>query len=146
MKGVCDSYGIYCDSDDHEVQCDYCGELAELVTGKRIYPHRKDLYDRYFYLCKPCDAYVGTHKNTTIPLGRLANSELRLAKMFAHRSFDPLWKTGQMNRSKAYRWLARQLDIDASECHIGMFTIAQCRKVAELCDQYMTTKLFEELD
>jgi hypothetical protein len=38
------------------------------------------------YLCVPCDAYVGTHKNSKDhkPLGFLANRGLREARKAAH--------------------------------------------------------------
>ena len=41
------------------LKCPYCGKDAALVTGDKIYPHRPDLYDRNFWLCTACDAYVG---------------------------------------------------------------------------------------
>lgn len=118
------------------VLCPYCGAVAEFVGGDAVYPHRADLFDRRFYLCRACNAYVGTHKGTTKPLGRLANLELRDAKVAAHAAFDPLWK-GQPTkaRSQAYRWLAVLLGIPASQCHIGMFNVEQCRRVVALCSE-----------
>jgi hypothetical protein len=83
----------------------------------------------------PCDAWVGTHKNspTHAPLGRLANAELRAAKRAAHAAFDPLWKGGQMSRSKAYALLAQKMGIDPKDSHIGMFDVEQCKTVILLC-------------
>lgn len=74
--------------------CPYCGQQASLVSGKEIYPYRPDLHDRMFWLCRPCDAYVGTHKNSKrhVPLGLLANADLRWARMRAHAVFDGYWK------------------------------------------------------
>ena len=115
------------------VHCEYCGNQAKLVTGKEIYPHRSDLFKLRFYQCSPCDAYVGTHKGTIKPLGRLADKELRTWKSEAHKAFDPLWKSGKMKRSRAYAWLASQLCIPTNKCHIGMFDISTCRKVVALC-------------
>ena len=109
--------------------CPYCGKFSKKVTGKEIYPHRNDLFKLCFYSCATCDAYVGTHKGTTKPLGRLANKELREAKSVAHRAFDPLWKLGRMKRKEAYKWLAETLNIDAEDCHIGMFDIDMCEAV-----------------
>lgn len=120
------------------IHCDYCGEKATLVVGKAIYPHRPDLYGLNFYQCRPCDAYVGCHKGTTDPLGRLANAELRAAKSRAHLAFDPLWKNKFFrSRTRAYNWLAAQLKIEKSECHIGMFDAAMCRRVVALVDAYL---------
>jgi hypothetical protein len=111
--------------------CPYCGKLSQLVGGDRIYPHRKDLYSKKFYLCDPCNAYVGCHQGTQKPLGRLANKELRNAKMQAHRAFDPIWKSGQLSRSQAYAWLADRLGIPGDECHIGMFDVETCLEVVK---------------
>jgi len=113
--------------------CPYCGTFSKLVTGQRIYPHRQDLFDMQFYLCAPCDAYVGCHEGTTNPLGRLADVALRRAKNRAHAAFDPLWISGKMKRQSAYKWLAKQLDIDAADCHIGMFDVEMCEKVVRAC-------------
>lgn len=78
-----------------------------------------------------CDAYVGCHKDSTTPLGRMANSELRHWKKAAHGKFDPIWKTRRMNRSQAYSWLAKVLQIEPAKCHIGMFDIETCKRVIE---------------
>jgi hypothetical protein len=115
--------------------CPYCGEPSKLVGGDAVYPHRQDLYSKKFYLCRPCDAYVGCHPNSETPLGRLANAELRRAKMATHRAFDPLWKEHGMRRSEAYQWLAEQLGIPAEECHVGMFDVARCNQAIEVCNR-----------
>tara|TARA_R100000541_G_scaffold58197_2_gene69160 strand:- start:175 stop:567 length:393 start_codon:yes stop_codon:yes gene_type:complete len=109
--------------------CPYCKQFSKSVTGKEIYPHRKDLFNLVIYSCLPCNAYVGTHKGTTKPLGRLANKELRKAKSAAHRAFDPLWKLGGMKRKEAYKWLAETLDVEPIDCHIGMFDVETCEDV-----------------
>lgn len=118
--------------------CDYCNNPAELVTGKEIYPHRPDLSFLQFWRCEPCAAYVGCHKGSdAVPLGRLANEELRVAKKRAHSVFDPIWKTQMMTRSGAYQWLATQLGIKTKDCHIGMFDIETCRKTVDICACYI---------
>ena len=117
--------------------CPYCASKSELVKGSVIYPHRNDLYNLNFWLCAPCDAYVGCHKGTTNPLGRLANKELRSAKSEAHKFFDPLWhnseKPRRHARNAAYSWLAEALGVPTQECHIGMFDVETCRRVVEIC-------------
>lgn len=114
------------------MHCPYCCGEAELVTGQAIYPHRPDLAHKRFYRCHSCDAYVGCHPGTTKPLGRLANASLRQAKQRAHKSFDPLWKTGRMKRGQAYAWLAQQLGIPKQDCHIGMFDEDTCERVVRI--------------
>lgn len=118
--------------------CDYCNNEAQLVDGESIYPHRPDLYQLRFYSCVPCNAWVGCHKGTTKPLGRLANAELRQAKIAAHAAFDPLWRSSSQSREGAYKWLAKQLGIPRADCHIGMFNVETCRRVVEICTQSLT--------
>lgn len=121
------------------MKCAYCGNDARLVTGAEVYPHRPDLHARKFWRCKPCKAYVGCHKNSdAVPLGRLANAELRLWKGKAHAAFDPLWEKekGVMTRSAAYRWLREALKMNYDECHIGEFDVEQCKAVVHACSAY----------
>jgi hypothetical protein len=118
--------------------CPYCGSTSEQVTGKVIYPHRLDLHGKVFYQCRPCGAYVGCHPGTSFPLGRLANAELRAAKISAHAAFDPLWRSPFPDekfgsRKKAYGWLAEQLGIPRNDCHIGMFDVETCHEVVKVC-------------
>ena len=114
------------------MKCPYCSKEAEQVTGKSIYPCRKDLYKRIFYCCKDCDAYVGTHKRSSIPLGTLANEELRKMRGKAHCCFDPLWKECHMLRYEAYAWLAEELGIRSTECHIALFDEEMCERAIKV--------------
>lgn len=122
------------------VVCPYCQQPAKLVTGLDIYPHRIDLRSYKFWHCEPCDAYVGCNRriNGTTPLGRLANKELRLAKIRAHAAFDPLWKSGKMQRGAAYTWLSKQMNLSIEKTHIGMFNLEQCREVVRICNVAQT--------
>jgi hypothetical protein len=119
----------------HTVTCPYCDANAPLVTGAKVYPHLPHLHHKRFYLCSPCNAYVGCHDGTTRPLGRLADAALRHAKIAAHAAFDPLWQSHQMTRSAAYRWLRKELNISEHDCHIGKFDVETCRRVVQLCRQ-----------
>lgn len=120
--------------------CDYCHKDIDGCTGADIYPHRPDLAHKLFFRCVPCGAYVGRHAGSGIALGRLANSELRAAKMRAHAAFDPLWKVGDyQTRNDAYAWLAREMRIPKEKCHIGMFDLEQCAQVESICNT-VTTK------
>lgn len=115
--------------------CPYCHVSAILVDSVEVYGT-----GRYgnVWICsnrQHCDARTGCHPGTTRPLGRLANAELRAAKVAAHATFDPLWKCGEMTRSKAYGWLAEQLGIKRQDCHIGDLEVEQCRQVVNACQQ-----------
>ena len=108
-----------------EVYCDYCGRRAEFVDSKEIYGKSYGMV----YRCRPCGAYVGVHKGSDVPLGRLANAELRYWKKAAHAAFDPLWQYGRFKhqRNAAYRWLSEQMQLPVEKTHIGMFDIEQCK-------------------
>ena len=104
------------------------------------------------FLCRPCKAYVGTHKASGKALGRLADNELREAKKEAHFYFDQIAKTSLINkiwrkhipktnnRTKAYMWLSRQMGIEKDLCHIGMFDVDDCKKVVEICKRQKGVK------
>ena len=116
--------------------CPYCGVPSEPTTGDRVYPHSPALKDKVFWVCRGCDAWVGTHERTGKPLGTLANQELRLLRRQAHSAFDPLWKTGKRSRSQAYRWLSGKLGIPFDQTHIAMFDGELCRKTIEAAEKF----------
>jgi hypothetical protein len=117
------------------ILCPYCVQIPTLVTGKTVYPHRKDLHSKYFYYCDNGHdaAYVGCHPNTLTPLGRLADATLRKLKMAAHAAFDPIWKDGRLSRGQAYEWLSFNMGLPKELTHIGMFDEEQCQRVIKLC-------------
>jgi hypothetical protein len=122
------------------VLCDYCGAPAVLTDDSLVYNRS---YGSFVWLCRPCGAWVGVHRNSPHyhPLGRLANAELRAAKIKAHAAFDPLWKAAMQlrgwsqgeARGRAYRWLGRYMGVPPAKCHIGMFDEQQCVQVVEAC-------------
>lgn len=122
------------------LKCPYCGGKALLKSSLEIY---RDDYG-YVYVCENypnCNAYVGTHKKTLKPLGRLANEELRKLKITAHLYFDSLWKhrekQGDSNpRTIAYKWLSEKLNMSINDTHIGYFDKETTEKVIELCKPY----------
>lgn len=119
-------------------KCPYCGAIVELKDATYIYHKSQAKSWGKMWVCSnypKCNSYVGCHKGTTLPLGRLANERLRTLKMEAHKQFDPIWKSGLLSRKEAYKWLADMLDIPQDECHIGMFDIKMCQKVIHLCRQ-----------
>jgi len=114
--------------------CPYCNQASILVDSAEVYHGRS--YGP-IYLCRPCKAYVGVHKATNEPLGRLANADLRRLKMRAHEAFDPIWKSGRMKRKEAYSWLSSALCIDVNDCHIGMFNEEACEQVVRVCERFV---------
>lgn len=114
--------------------CPYCSIQSVQVGAIVLYPHRPDLAEKSFYLCKPCDAFVGCHKGSNQPLGTLANKALREQRKLAHATFDPLWKNGPYGRGEAYRRLASKMQLSREDCHIGMFNLEQCKQTIQLCN------------
>lgn len=120
--------------------CPYCGDPAEFLENSAVLYHGTDYGPTW--RCFNCSAWVGCHKGTKRPLGRLANAELRSAKMAAHAAFDRLWKakirrdqcSKKAARGAGYRWLAAQLGIDPKDCHIGMMDADLCRRVVAVCE------------
>ena len=120
------------------MRCPYCGAEVVLKDATFVYPNhcRKEKRNSKMWVCSnfpKCNAYVGCHEGTEIPLGRVANERLRTLKKEAHRQFDPIWKSGLMSRKDAYKWLADMLKISFEECHIGLFDVKMCQKVIHLC-------------
>ena len=109
-----------------------CGRKAKRTSGKKLYPHRPDLYSKRFWVCNPCDARVGTHPDGR-PFGSLANADLRKLRNEAHQVFDPIWREGPMNRSEAYAWLAKRLDLPIKRVHIGHTDEKTCRRIIRIC-------------
>ena len=86
------------------------------------------------HVCKnypECDAYVRVHTGTTIPVGSLANHELRTLRRTAHQYFDQLYLSGMMSKQDAYQWLADLLSAPLSKAHIGYLGEYYCKVVIE---------------
>lgn len=73
------------------------------------------------------------HAQALLLLAARLNDRVEVARGAAHAAFDPLWKSGRMSRSAAYRWLGQQMNLPKEECHMKQFTVAQCLRVIELC-------------
>ena len=125
------------------LECPYCNAQAQLVTGAVIYPNMPALHASHYHHCAPCDAYVGCHPGSTVPLGTMADKRLRLARKNAHAVFDPIWRTRvrfegvprSTARQQAYEWLAEELKIEPASCHIAHMGIDDCLRVISLCER-----------
>ena len=87
------------------------------------------------YLCVNCNAYVGCYPDGS-PMGKVANTVLRLKRQETHRIFDRFWREQGWTRSAAYRWLAQNLHLKEHETHIGMMEMDECEQVIRLCRKY----------
>lgn len=95
----------------NNVFCYICNKTidVELVTGKEIYPHRKDLYPLKFYQCQFCQGYVGVHKGTLKPLGYIVSNKIKKARMKIHDIIDPIWKNKKMKRKEVYKKISNHI-------------------------------------
>ena len=123
---------------DGRLLCNYCARRAVLLEDSTpVY----GLDHGPLWRCPSCPAWVGCHRGSRDPLGRLADLELRRAKQAAHRFFDPLWRHAERDlgwsrwraRSSAYAWLADELGIPPDDCHIGWFDLGHCRRAVAVC-------------
>jgi hypothetical protein len=95
-----------------------------LTSNSVIYGEEKGKWP-YCYYCDDCTAVVACHPNTYNPMGFMATSAVRRLRQKVHRLLDPIWENNFLSRSDAYDWLANQLSIAPSECHISHFNKSQ---------------------
>jgi len=111
--------------------CPYCNSPVIFTSNVAIYG--KQYGNGMCYKCINCDSYVGVHTGTNIPLGILANKELRELKKECHTLFDPIWQNNKnIKRTDAYKMLAKLLDIPVNECHFGWFDKETLYKAKEI--------------
>ncbi|MFM7425107.1 MAG: zinc-finger-containing protein [Elainella sp.] len=106
--------------------CPFCGSQIALVARHVLYPEQSG----WLYLCvrfPDCDSRVGCHPGTIVPLGSLADPELRQLRSLCHQQFDQLWRSGRQSRSQAYRWLAEAMGLPPQSAHFGCFDKTQCK-------------------
>lgn len=110
------------------MKCPYCKNEAQWVDNSVVYGRR---YGKSYmcYYCKPCDAYVGCHNNTTRPLGTMANKELRDWRMKVHAHIDPVWKYGKKSRGAVYAILKENF---GRQIHVGESDIETCKQILSI--------------
>lgn len=120
--------------------CEVHRVFGVLVNGDRVYPHRRDLYSKRFWICpvENCDARCGEHAANG---GYMAARETREARMNAHAIFDRLWKDGPdkrfRSRGGAYEWLSKAMGMKQKDCHIGFMNAEKCRQVVNHVIRYL---------
>lgn len=120
--------------------CPHCDCKVDVVTHVKIYGRVFGEWP-FVYYCNNCESYVGMHPFTNIPLGSLANKEMREARKRCKPYFDKLWLNNiNFSRTDAYEWLAGKMNIPVEECHFGWFSVAQCEQAKTICDNAWWTK------
>lgn len=111
-------------------KCNACGgQDVSLENNRIIYGKSYGDWPLVWY-CGQCEAAVGCHPNTDIPLGFMATAPTRRMRSQVHKAFDPIWRGGQraMSRTRAYEWLARTMGIPVTDCHVSRFDADMCAK------------------
>jgi len=102
----------------------------DIVNNEEIYGRSYGEWP-WVYQCQQCEAYVGIHPFTNIPLGTLADGPTRQARKRCKEPFENLHRSGRMTRREAYQQLADKMGIPVERCHFGWFDIDQCNQAAE---------------
>jgi len=84
-----------------------------------------------------------------VPLGRLANGELRELKVKLHAALEPMAAAKARRdaisifeaRAKGYQWLANALQIDEKACTIHKLDADQCRAAVGVIEQFGRSRL-----
>jgi len=122
-------------------ECRYCAGPVELVENSAIYRGRSFGPWPYAYWCEDCDAMVGLHPDTDLPLGTMADKALRTARQQGKAPFERIWRELRLkSRNKAYAWLADQLGIPVAECHFGLFDAERCQEAREASMRFLKSQ------
>ncbi|CAE6862471.1 hypothetical protein R69746_07890 [Paraburkholderia aspalathi] len=126
--------------------CDYCGTKAALVRADDdTYPYRED--HGPLWLCASCEAWIGVFARSKhhVPLGRLANSELRNWKARLHDALEPLAAAKVRRdgcnlfeaRARGMRWLADEMGLDDKHGNIHQLDVEQCKIAIGIIEQFV---------
>lgn len=125
--------------------CDYCSAPATLArAGDKIYPYRDD--HGPLWVCAPCQAWIGIFPRSTrnVPLGRLADANLREFKAKLHAALEPLVQAKVRRdacnvfeaRAKGLKWLAQQIGADPEKTTIHSLNNAQCARALAVVEHF----------
>lgn len=126
--------------------CDYCSQRAALARyGDESYPYRED--HGPLWICTGCQAWIGIHSRSTrnVPLGRLADAQLRDAKSRLHDTLEPLVagkiRRDRVNpfeaRAKAIRWVAVELGLEPVPASIHNLSLEQCERAIRYVEAFI---------
>lgn len=111
--------------------------MAKALRGRKVVCADCDVRmrlhgkSRLKHVCQQCGGSLIANKYGQ-PLGIPATKEVRRLRMRAHIAFDQLWRSGEVTRSSAQRWLATELGIPVQRCHFGYMNRQQLEAVIDL--------------
>lgn len=125
------------------LHCPYCGSFAQLRSAYIVYGTAAITPQQKLYVCgrwPKCDSYVAAHQRTGLPMGTLANGELRHLRILAHQSIRRLQKEWALDDYKAiYKWLESTMGLPPNTVHIAQFSEYRCQQVIRLCEEAIQT-------
>lgn len=126
---------------DPPTSCHCCGGPVKLTNNRDIYSGQSFGAWPYVYRCLQCQAYIGLHPDTDLPLGVMADRQTIQARRLAKRYFQRLVLIRHhRDRSAGYAWLARALGISPSVCHFGMFDRARALAARDVCQHALESR------
>jgi len=95
-----------------DIHCCGCAGIvsARRTTGAEVYPGRRDLAAKRFWVCDACGNYVGCHGDGS-PLGTIPTPEIRAMRRRIHAVIDPLWRSRRVSRNWVYREMRTALGV-----------------------------------
>ena len=120
------------------IHCPNCGAKATLHPASFVYGNDCGTY-KYLYVCDrypACNSYVAAHRTTRLPLGSLADGDLRHKRIQAHRAFDRLWRSGLMTKKEAYQWVQTEFGLHEEQAHIAQFGAYMCDRLICACEKF----------
>lgn len=124
--------------------CPYCQGKVILVNNETIYGRSVGDWPFLYACAGSCEAHVGVHADTAIPLGTLANKELRAARQCAKQSFHAMMYKCGISRPDAYKWLSLAMGIPLPQTHYGWWGLERVKQAHTLTEAklaYATKKL-----
>lgn len=121
------------------IKCPYCGAYAQLRPATALGKVSSAYSGKRFYVCSRypfCDAYVEAHRASGLPMGTLADKQLRRKRRDAHVALERLWEQGCMTKAEAYRWMQTQLGVPEQDAHIAKFSEYRCDQVIRMCEAF----------
>ena len=101
-------------------ECSCCGgDRIDIVENGSIYGRNYGDWP-WLVICLSCEAYVGLHPFTAVPMGTLADERTRKARKECKAPFESLHHSGRLTRTEAYQRLAAKMGIPLDECHFGV--------------------------
>ena len=117
------------------IWCCECAQAvnAKLTSGKKIYPHRKDLAGIPIWQCGQCNNFVGCHPGGELPIGSIPTPEIRAERKKIHGLIDPIWKSRLLKRTELYGMISERL---GREFHAGSISsMSEAKRVVEIIDE-----------